>query len=115
MILPKNRPIHAVIPYPLAAIILLLPATLYAQRIGEFDVSNASIPLHEIHRGGPPKDGIPAIDHPRFLPATTASFLRDKDIVLGVNINGETRTPRVLPQTTALFPCKSSFMARRSY
>jgi hypothetical protein len=32
-----------------------------------FDVSNASIPVAEILSGGPPRDGIPAIDEPSFI------------------------------------------------
>ena len=32
----------------------------------ETDFSVASVPLSEIVSGGPPKDGIPAIERPRF-------------------------------------------------
>ena len=31
-----------------------------------FDISNAVIPQDQIMRGGPPKDGIPAISNPKL-------------------------------------------------
>lgn len=33
--------------------------------------------------GGPPKDGIPAILDPQFIPAQDATFLEDADEVIG--------------------------------
>lgn len=56
-----------------------------------FDVSNATIPKSEILRGGPPRDGIPAIDEPKFLPVSKAHFLRDEDPVIGLVEKGEAR------------------------
>jgi hypothetical protein len=45
-----------------------------------------------IRSGGPGKDGIPAIDKPRFWNASEADrFLRPKDVVFGVVHNGEVR------------------------
>jgi len=55
-----------------------------------FDVANASVPTQAIQRGGPPKDGIPAIDRPKFVPAG-AVRLADEDRVLGVALNGVAR------------------------
>ena len=49
-----------------------------------FDFSKHSIPPEEIRGGGPPKDGIPAILDPQFIPATKATFLEDTDEVIGV-------------------------------
>lgn len=49
-----------------------------------FDVGNASIPVREILSGGPPKDGIPAIDRPRFVGAHEANFLSGDDRVIGI-------------------------------
>jgi hypothetical protein len=37
-----------------------------------FDLAGASVPISAIERGGPPKDGIPAIDRPRFVSAEAA-------------------------------------------
>lgn len=56
-----------------------------------FDVSNATIPMHEILPGGPGRDGIPAIDHPRFLRPGAANFLRPGDLVVSVTIREKTR------------------------
>jgi hypothetical protein len=55
-----------------------------------FDVSNASISTLAIQRGGPPKDGIPAIDRPKFAGAAQAG-LADGDRVLGLALNGIAR------------------------
>ncbi|MDA8110773.1 MAG: DUF3179 domain-containing protein [Betaproteobacteria bacterium] len=49
-----------------------------------FDVSGALVPANEILEGGPPKDGIPAIDSPKFVPAAKARALRGNDRVLGL-------------------------------
>lgn len=49
-----------------------------------FRVGDASIPLDQIRHGGPPRDGIPSIDAPRFVPAHEAGFLKPADRVLGV-------------------------------
>lgn len=48
-----------------------------------FDLAGASVPIRAIERGGPPKDGIPAIDRPSFVNAS-ASKLADDDRVLGI-------------------------------
>lgn len=54
-----------------------------------FDVTRHSVPLSEITGGGPPKDGIPALDAPKFVPADqTKKFLSDKDRVLGIALFG---------------------------
>lgn len=52
-----------------------------------FDLSNAIIPVNEIKDGGPPKDGIPAIDKPEFKRAS-AMQLDENARVLGVKVNG---------------------------
>ncbi|MDH3278955.1 MAG: DUF3179 domain-containing protein [Nitrosopumilus sp.] len=49
------------------------------------------IPLDRIKSGGPPKDGIPSIDNPIFSDADASQFMSDSDIVIGLNINGETK------------------------
>lgn len=62
-----------------------------ADALNGFDLSDALIPRNEIHHGGPPRDGIPAIDAPRFVAVTEVDYLRDDDIVLGVLHEGEAR------------------------
>ena len=49
------------------------------------------VPLDKIKSGGPPKDGIPSIDKPNFVAASEANFVSDNDIVIGLQINGETK------------------------
>lgn len=50
-----------------------------------FDVSNAALPPRSIER-----DGIPAIDRPRFV-AASRSGLNDADRVLGLQLEGDAR------------------------
>ncbi len=47
------------------------------------------IPLDKIKSGGPPKDGIPSIDEPKFVKSSKAEFVSDDDLVIGIDINGE--------------------------
>lgn len=64
-----------------------LPVTGFSQEIKGFDLSQVSIPLDEIKDGGPPKDGIPSIDDPNFIPASEAA-IDNSDRILGVMYNG---------------------------
>lgn len=48
------------------------------------DFTKHSVAFGDIFSGGPPKDGIPAIDKPRFAPAAQASDLSDTEPVIGV-------------------------------
>lgn len=51
-----------------------------------------SVPLNEILGGGPPKDGIPSIDNPKFVSITEASkFLADADPGIALSIDGTAR------------------------
>ncbi len=56
-----------------------------------FNITNATINQDDILFGGPPRDGIPSIDNPKFLPVDKVDYLRDKDIVLSVKKDGEIR------------------------
>jgi len=55
------------------------------------DFSRHSVPFDEIGSGGPGKDGIPALDHPRFAPADRIDFLRPREPVIELTVHGETR------------------------
>ena len=55
-----------------------------------FVLEPASIPAAEILGGGPPRDGIPALDHPTTLTAAQADW-SDDEIVLGVVVAGQAR------------------------
>ena len=61
-----------------------------AQTLNGFDLRGALVDPAEIHRGGPPKDGIPAIDRPRFVKAHEAQ-MKPGDRILGVERNGEAK------------------------
>lgn len=52
--------------------------------------TKAIVPLDQIVSGGPPRDGIPSIDSPKFV-STEDAGLQDSDLVLGLNINGDIR------------------------
>lgn len=45
----------------------------------------------DIISGGPPPDGIPPIDDPKFLPVDRVSFLHPSEPVLAVEVNGEAK------------------------
>lgn len=55
------------------------------------DFSKHSIDYAEILSGGPPKDGIPSIDDPVFIPVSQSTNLDDKEPVIGLEINGDAR------------------------
>jgi len=56
------------------------------------DFSKATVPLDEIVSGGPPKDGIPAIDDPRFVPVReAAAWIGDREPVMVVEHSGDIR------------------------
>lgn len=66
---------------------LLLPSATDAKKINGFELDDALIPAKQIFSGGPEKDGIPAIDNPKFIKVRAASFLKDSDRVLGITID----------------------------
>src|SRR5438128_6605927 len=56
------------------------------------DVSRALVPVEEIVSGGPPPDGIPAIDRPAFVsPAAAAAWLAAREPVLALEVKGDAR------------------------
>lgn len=54
------------------------------------DFGRHSVPLDEFASGGPPRDGIPPIDEPRFVPVEKARGGSDEPVI-GVEIGGEAR------------------------
>jgi hypothetical protein len=54
------------------------------------DFSRHSVPLGEFVSGGPPRDGIPPIDEPRFAPADEAEGVA-REPVIAVEIGGQAR------------------------
>lgn len=57
----------------------------------ETDFTKHLVPLDEFQSGGPPKDGIPAIDAPQYTPASEVDFLDDREPVIALTAGGETR------------------------
>ncbi len=73
------------------ALVVVATAASAAPTKNGFDLSNALVPVAEILPGGPPRDGIPAIDRPRFDRAADTDAVAPEDFVLGVNLNGEVK------------------------
>ena len=55
------------------------------------DFTKTSIDFDEIISGGPPKDGIPSIDAPEFVPVGEAADLAPTEPVIGLTVNGDAR------------------------
>ena len=70
---------------------LLLSGMAEAKTLNGFDLDDALVPSGEIVGGGPPRDGIPALNEPRMLAAADAAYLNDDDRVLGIELNDEAR------------------------
>lgn len=49
------------------------------------------IEFEEILSGGPPKDGIPSIDNPKFIAAAEEKDLGEMEPVIGLEVNGEAK------------------------
>lgn len=60
-----------------------------SRRLNNFVLEPSDIPVDEILRGGPPRDGIPALDHPTAAPADYR--WDDDEMMVGVEMNGEAR------------------------
>lgn len=65
-----------------------VPFDLSAATLNGFDLRGAEVPAGRISQGGPPRDGIPALDQPRFVPASQVQGLKDEASVLGLDRNG---------------------------
>jgi hypothetical protein len=55
------------------------------------DFARHTVPLREFQSGGPGKDGIPALDRPRFVRVAEASFLRAREPVIELMLAGRAR------------------------
>jgi hypothetical protein len=63
-------------------------AAAHSREHNGFDLEGSLVPVEEIHLGGPARDGIPAIDRPKFVSGRDADFLEPDDGVLGLEIDG---------------------------
>lgn len=81
-------------PYLLITILgaLVLLSTFPDQGVGQtkngFDLSNSSIEPSKIKQGGPPRDGIPSLDDPKFITSNEAGYLNSDDRILGIHLHG---------------------------
>jgi Protein of unknown function (DUF3179) len=76
-----------------AAALAIEAGPALAQRDGwRTDFSRHTVPLEEIVSGGPSKDGIPALDRPRFVPVSEAdTWLSNREPVVLVEEGDEAR------------------------
>lgn len=84
-------------------ILIILPASIFQtsllsanpaiwkQEGWKTDFSRTSIQFKEILSGGPPKDGIPSIDKPQFIPLTDVKDIGKDEPVISISINGKAR------------------------
>ncbi|MBI3030129.1 MAG: DUF3179 domain-containing protein [Candidatus Rokubacteria bacterium] len=76
----------------IVTLLLLLGATVAGAGPLRTDFTKALVPLEEIVPGGPPPDGIPAIDRPVFVAAGAAdAWLPPAEPVVAVEVNGDAR------------------------
>jgi len=67
------------------------PSVWERQGWGDTDFSKHSIAWDEIISGGPPKDGIPSIDDPKFQPVADETDVKPNEPVIGLAIGGDAR------------------------
>jgi hypothetical protein len=66
------------------------PAAAEAPVRNGFRLESGRIDVAEIRAGGPPRDGVPALDAPAAVPASEAAW-DDDEVVIGVALGGEAR------------------------
>jgi len=75
----------------LLSMMLALPPSCLAAAL-KTNFKKALVPLQEIRPGGPPPDGIPAIDRPQFVSVKEASkWLDDQEPVLAFSLDDDAR------------------------
>ena len=84
----KRRPL--LIGTGLAAGLASVASPAAARSLNGFDLRGALVPVEAIEAGGPPRDGIAAIDHPKYVVAERAG-LAGTDRVLGLALGGVAR------------------------
>lgn len=84
------------VPFALSLILLLASpvgaaANPFAADWPQTDFTRLTVPLSEVQPGGPPKDGIPAVDDPAAIPVAAETRLDDREPVLALTLGGEAR------------------------
>lgn len=67
------------------------PPSRWLSEWPDTDFSQSTVAFEEILSGGPPKDGIPAIDNPRFAPVAEETRLGPDEPVITLSHGGEAR------------------------
>ena len=82
----------------LVALVMVFPSWLVAEPSESVpgwphtDFSRKSIDLSEVKSGGPPKDGVPSIDSPKFVSLEAAAeWLHAREPVIALVIAGQAR------------------------
>lgn len=89
-IAPDNAPTMKIVPDP--DFQDKLQRVRFSTRGWDTDFSLYSVPFDEILSGGPPRDGIPSIDNPKFVTSENANgWLTDPEPVISFQLNGEVR------------------------
>ncbi len=83
--------LDSLLPVLSGALLLVAASLSSADSYNGFDITDALIPADQIFQGGPPRDGIPAIDSPEFVDADEADYLKDNSRLIGVEIDGIAR------------------------
>jgi hypothetical protein len=78
---------NSLIQFCLTFLLFSLLSTASAESLNGFRIDNALIPVDDIKKGGPPRDGIPSLDNPVFVGADDATYLKSRDRILGISIN----------------------------
>jgi len=84
----------AMVSLGIAGLALATPAQ-WRSEWPDTDFSRSSVAWSEIRSGGPPRDGIPAIDAPAFHPAAQSRGLDPREPVIALEIDGA--APRAYP------------------
>ncbi len=75
----------------LATAALAGPEDAWRYEWPDTDFSKHSVDLGDIMSGGPPKDGIPSIDEPKFVAVAESKDLAPTEPVVGLTIEGDAR------------------------
>ncbi|MGQ0525838.1 MAG: DUF3179 domain-containing (seleno)protein, partial [Betaproteobacteria bacterium] len=87
-----SRRLSAVMLLVLAPVAALAAVEQWRAEWPRTDFGKHTVPLVEIQSGGPPKDGIPAIDRPRFVtPGEAGKWLDRREPVIVIEVNGDAR------------------------
>jgi len=65
------------------------PSALHDRSAG--DLPEPLVDMRRVVSGGPPPDGIPSIDRPRFHRTGDVDFLQDQEPVIAIELNGDAR------------------------